>query len=51
MTEIKIMKKLNHKNIVHLIDVLETPNNIYIIQELCENGDLSKSISFFIIDF
>ncbi|CAD8043843.1 unnamed protein product [Paramecium primaurelia] len=42
MTEIKIMKKLNHKNIVQLIDVLETQNNFYIIQELCENGDLSK---------
>ncbi|CAD8048998.1 unnamed protein product [Paramecium sonneborni] len=42
MTEIKIMKKLNHKNIVQLIDVLETPNNFYIIQEVCDDGDLSK---------
>lgn len=51
MTEIKIMQKLNHKNIVQLIDIKETQNNYYIIQELCENGDLSKSISFYILDF
>ncbi|CAD8045924.1 unnamed protein product [Paramecium primaurelia] len=42
MSEIKIMKKLNNKNIVQLIDVLETSNNYYIIQEICESGDLAK---------
>ncbi|CAD8051312.1 unnamed protein product [Paramecium sonneborni] len=42
MSEIKIMKKLNNKNVVQLIDVLETSNNYYIIQEICESGDLAK---------
>ncbi|CAK72388.1 unnamed protein product (macronuclear) [Paramecium tetraurelia] len=41
-SEIWIMQKLNNKNIVQLIDVLETSNNIYIIQEICESGDLAK---------
>ena len=31
MNEIMIMKKLNNKNVVQLIDVLETANNYYII--------------------
>jgi len=30
------MKKVNHPNIVHLHDVLQTSNNMYIITELCD---------------
>jgi len=36
------MKKLKSENIVGLIDVLETSNNYYVIQEFCESGDLLK---------
>lgn len=39
-TEIELMKKLNSKYIVKLIEVLYTRNNIYMIQEFCEGGDL-----------
>ncbi|EGR29498.1 protein kinase domain protein, partial [Ichthyophthirius multifiliis] len=39
--EIKILRKLKSEYIVQLTDVLETPNNFYLIQELCE-GDLRK---------
>lgn len=31
MNEIKIMKKLKGKNVVRLLDVLETTNNYYIV--------------------
>ena len=38
------MKKLKNKNIVRLIDVLETGNNFYVITEFCEGGDLLKEL-------
>jgi serine/threonine-protein kinase ULK/ATG1 len=43
--EINLMKKLNHKNIVKLYDVLYDFNNteeVYLILEYCCNGDLTK---------
>jgi serine/threonine-protein kinase ULK/ATG1 len=36
------MKDLNCPNIVKLLDVLQTPNNCYIISELCTGGDLRE---------
>lgn len=39
-SEIEIMKKIQHKNIVELLDVYQSANNIYIITEFCEEGDL-----------
>lgn len=39
-SEIEIMKKVEHKNIVKLLDVYQTTNNMYIITEFCEEGDL-----------
>jgi serine/threonine protein kinase len=41
MSEIKIMKKLKGANVVQLLDVLETTNNYYIVQEYCDSGDLA----------
>ena len=35
------MKKLEpHENIVRLHDVYQTNNNMYIVTEYCEDGDL-----------
>ena len=34
------MKKLDHENIVRLFDVYQTSNNMYIVTEFCEGGDL-----------
>jgi serine/threonine protein kinase len=34
------MKKLKSEYVVRLLDVLETSNNFYIVQEFCEGGDL-----------
>ncbi|CAD8190297.1 unnamed protein product [Paramecium pentaurelia] len=40
--EIDIMKDLDCPNIVKLLDVVQTPNNCYIISELCTGGDLRE---------
>ena len=39
--EILVMKKLVHPNIVQLYEVCITNNNIYIMTEFCNEGDLS----------
>ena len=38
--EIEILKLVKHKNIVRLYEVMETPQKIYLVMELCENGEL-----------
>jgi serine/threonine protein kinase len=38
--EIDIMKKLNHKNIVHQDAALDTPDFILIVLEYCDQGNL-----------
>lgn len=40
--EIKIMKNLNHQNIVKLYDHIVSANNNYLVLEYCSGGDLSK---------
>ncbi|KAJ3330949.1 CBL-interacting serine/threonine-protein kinase 23 [Blyttiomyces sp. JEL0837] len=41
MTEqITILKKLNHPNIVNMVDVMATKSRIYIVQELVTGGEL-----------
>ena len=42
--EIKILKTLNHINIIKLIEIIETSKNYYIITEYCENGELFNHI-------
>ena len=44
-TEIEILKKLNHVNIVKLNDVLQTTNSFYMITEFCKEGDLRNYLS------
>lgn len=42
--EINALRALIHKNILHTVEILMTKNNVYIITEFCENGDLQKMI-------
>ena len=42
ITEIVILKQLDHLNIVKLIDVRSTDNNYYLILELCKGGTLES---------
>ena len=42
LNEIKILKSVSgeHPNIVKLVDYFESPNNLYLIMELCTGGEL-----------
>lgn len=43
-TEVSVMKKIKHRNIMHLEDFLETPSNYYLILEYLKDGDLEGII-------
>jgi 5'-AMP-activated protein kinase, catalytic alpha subunit len=38
--EIRILKRVRHDNVIHLYEVLDTPNAIYFITESCDGGEL-----------
>ncbi len=42
--EIKYLKHLNHPNIVHLYEIVETQNNYYIVMEYISGGELFNYI-------
>ena len=39
-TEIDIIKKLNHINVIYVYQIIENTENFYIIMEYCEKGEL-----------
>lgn len=39
------MKSLNHDNIVKLLDVFHSTNNVYIVTEFCNGGDLKAYLN------
>ena len=41
-TEIGIMNKIKHPNIIHLYELLESINNYYMIIDYCNNGDFKQ---------
>lgn len=38
--EVEIMMKLDHPNILRLIDYFEDDKNVYLVLELCSGGEL-----------
>ena len=40
--ELEMLQTLNHPNLVRVLDLCEDDENIYIISELIENGDMQK---------
>ena len=42
LTEINIMRKLNHPNIIKLYEVHESPSTIYLVLNLVQGGELLK---------
>jgi serine/threonine protein kinase len=40
--EISILKEINHPNIVNLIEIKDTEEKLYIVQEYCNGGGLDK---------
>ena len=43
--ELDALKSLRHKNIIELIEVVETQDHVYIVMELAEGGDLLDYIN------
>lgn len=41
--EVSILRQMKHENILDLHDVLHDEDNVYIITELCEGGDLNNT--------
>ncbi|CAD8077040.1 unnamed protein product [Paramecium primaurelia] len=42
--EVKVMKYMNHQNVLKLYDVFENKAQIYLITELCRGGNLDQAI-------
>ena len=42
--EVQILKSLSHPNIISILDIKKTQNNIYLIFEYCQMGDLESYI-------
>ena len=42
--EIKILKVINHKNIMNLIEIKQSNNNYYLVCELCNGGSLTDCL-------
>ncbi|XP_017177432.1 serine/threonine-protein kinase 33 isoform X4 [Mus musculus] len=38
--EVSILKTVNHQHIIHLEQVFESPQKMYLVMELCEDGEL-----------
>lgn len=45
--EVKLLKEVNHPNLIQLYEVLESAQNLYLIVELCEGGELGKYVKNF----
>ncbi|GLT89524.1 hypothetical protein SLE2022_075020 [Rubroshorea leprosula] len=45
MSEISILKRINHPNIIRLHDIIEMPGRIHLVLEYCKGGDLSMYIT------
>lgn len=41
LEEVLVLEKLSHRNIIKIHDIGENDDNMYIVTELCERGDLS----------
>ena len=42
--ELSILKNINHPNIVNLIEVKESEEKLYIVEEYCNGGGLDKFV-------
>uniref|UniRef100_A0A4W2EKL3 Serine/threonine-protein kinase 33 n=1 Tax=Bos indicus x Bos taurus TaxID=30522 RepID=A0A4W2EKL3_BOBOX len=40
--EVDILKSVKHEHIIHLEQVFETPKKMYLVMELCEDGELKE---------
>ena len=47
LSETEIMKKLNHPNLVKMLGICVEKSPFYLVQELCQNGDLKHYLKTF----
>ena len=47
LKETEIMKKLNHPNLVKMLGICIEKSPFYLVQELCQNGDLKNHLKCF----
>ncbi|KAL2806544.1 serine/threonine-protein kinase 33 isoform b [Daubentonia madagascariensis] len=40
--EVNILKSVKHEHIIHLEQIFETPKKMYLVMELCEDGELKE---------
>ncbi|EOY07399.1 Kinase superfamily protein isoform 1 [Theobroma cacao] len=45
MSEIFILRRINHPNIIRMHDIIEVPGKIHLVLEYCKGGDLSMYIT------
>lgn len=45
VSEIEIMKKFNHINIVKFTELISTKKSLYIVTEFCKDGDLKQLLN------
>uniref|UniRef100_A0A8C3VZF9 Serine/threonine-protein kinase 33 n=1 Tax=Catagonus wagneri TaxID=51154 RepID=A0A8C3VZF9_9CETA len=43
--EVNILKSVRHEHIIQLEQVFETPKKMYLVMELCENGELKEILA------
>ncbi|XP_016062096.1 PREDICTED: serine/threonine-protein kinase 33 isoform X2 [Miniopterus natalensis] len=43
--EVEILKRVKHEHIIHLEQVFETPKKMYLVMELCEDGELKEMLN------
>ncbi|CAH8265103.1 unnamed protein product [Arabidopsis lyrata] len=41
MSEIFILRRINHPNIIRMIDMIKSPGKVHLVLEYCKGGDLS----------
>ena len=41
-SEVAIMQKIDHPNVMHLVEFLQSGANYYLVMKVCNNGDLRK---------
>jgi calcium-dependent protein kinase len=47
VNELNSLKDLDHPNVIRLIEIYETPDDIILVQELCHGGDLLQRFDSF----
>ena len=46
-TEIQLLHRLDHQNVLRLIEIFEDANKFFIVTDLCQGGELFQHIEHF----